>query len=215
MFYLVKSPWILKKLYPSCTWDITTKEKKLYLTFDDGPHPDVTPYVLELLDQYSAKATFFCIGRNVTAYPQIYARILEANHAVGNHTNSHLNGWKTSDKTYLQDISDACGVIDTNLFRPPYGRISRFQLEQLQHEKFRLKTIMWSVLSGDFDPGLGSEECYLNVTRNSEPGSIIVFHDSIKAYEKLKFVLPKVMEYFSSAGYLFESIPYENNDASN
>ena len=206
MFYLVKSPWLLKKFYSGCLWEVDTKEKIIYLTFDDGPHPVVTPFVLDLLKQYNAKATFFCIGNNVIGNDPVYQRILAEEHATGNHTYDHLNGWKTPDKEYLDNISKAGEIISSNLFRPPYGRITKFQLQQLSGDRFRLQTIMWSVLSGDFDTDLSAEQCYLNVARNSKPGSIVVFHDSLKAFEKLKIVLPKILDYFTSEGYRFNTI---------
>ncbi len=206
MFYLVKTPWLLKKLYPTCLWDIETKDKIVYITFDDGPDPNVTTFVLELLKQYNAKATFFCIGKNVAHHASVYEKIIEEGHAVGNHTYDHLNGWKTSDERYLQNILEAKEIINSNLFRPPYGRITKFQLQQLSANAYKLKAVMWSVLSGDFDVALPAEQCFLNVARNSKPGSIIVFHDSEKAFDKLKIVLPKVLDYFGAKGFRFESI---------
>ena len=206
MFYLVKTPWILKKLYPSCVWDIKTDDKKVYLTFDDGPQPGITEFVLDELKRYKAQATFFCIGKNVIEFPSIYQRILDEGHLVGNHTMNHLNGWKTSDKEYLENIASASDIIQSRLFRPPYGRITRFQLHQLSMNRFNLKTIMWSVLSGDFDETITSEQCYLNVIRNAKAGSIILFHDSQKASLKIKELLPKVLHYFTQNGFSFEGI---------
>lgn len=206
MFYFVKTPWVIKKLYTECVWKINTKEKILYLTFDDGPHPEVTPFVLNELRKYNASATFFCIGNNVEKYPEVYQQIINEGHRIGNHTFDHLNGWKTKDNIYLENIAKAAGIIDSNLFRPPYGRITKFQLEALKGNNFNLKTIMWSVLSGDFDEKLSGENCYLNVVNNSEPGSIIVFHDSLKAFPRLTYVLPKVLEYFSLQGNQFKAI---------
>ena len=206
MFYLVKTPWLLKKLYPECIWNINTVEKTLYLTFDDGPNPEVTPFVLSELKKYNALATFFCIGNNVERYFDVYQNIINDGHKTANHTFNHLNGWKTSDSIYLENIGKAVAVIDSNLFRPPYGRITKFQLKALKGTRFDLTTIMWSVLSGDFDEKLAEENCYLNVINNAEPGSIIVFHDSLKAFARLKYVLPRVMEYFSLKGYQFKSI---------
>lgn len=207
MFYLVKSPWILQKLYPECLWNIKTSDKILYLTFDDGPHPVITPYVLDLVKQYNAKVTFFCIGNNVTKYSSVFQTILSDGHSVGNHTYDHFNGWKISDSLYLQNILNAKDVIPGNLFRPPYGRITKFQIKQLSTQKYNLQTVMWSVLSGDFDEKLSSENCLLNVIRNAKAGSIVVFHDSEKAFEKLKYALPRVLDFFSERGYTFSSIP--------
>ncbi len=206
MFYLVKTPWLIKKLYPGCTWKIDTTEKIIYLTFDDGPHPEVTPYVLRQLKKFNALATFFCIGSNVKKHIEFYQQIISEGHKIGNHTFDHLNGWKTNDDIFLENIAKAASIIDSDLFRPPYGRITKFQLEALRGERFNLTTIMWSVLSGDFDEKLSEKECYLNVVNNSGPGSIIVFHDSEKAFSKLQYALPRVLEYFSSKGYRFNSI---------
>ena len=213
MFYLVKSPWLLKNFFPTCIWEMETKENILYLTFDDGPHPVVTPFVLDILKEYNAKATFFCIGKNVANQTDVYQRIIREGHAVGNHTFDHLNGWKTSDEKYLQNISEAQQIIHSNLFRPPYGRITKFQIRQLSARAFKLKTIMWSVLSGDFDPDLPIEECYLNVASNSKAGSIIVFHDSLKAFEKLKIVLPGILKHFTSGGYKFDRITFSEEES--
>ena len=143
MLYLVKTPWILKKIYPGCTWNIKTDEKILYLTFDDGPHPEATPFVLDELKKYNAKATFFCIGKNVEQHFDIYKRVIEERHAVGNHTYNHINGWKAKDEIYLDDIAKAKKIIDSSLFRPPYGRITKFQLRNLNGDKFKLKTITY------------------------------------------------------------------------
>jgi len=206
MFYLVKTPWLLKNFYSECIWDIKTTEKVLYLTFDDGPHPVATPFVLEELKKYNAKATFFCIGKNVEEYFDIYKNIIAEGHAVGNHTYNHLNGWKTKDKDYLDNIFKAKKVIDSNLFRPPFGRITKFQLKQLQAEKYNLKPVMWSVLSGDFDMEVSGEECYLTVVKNAKEGSIVVFHDSAKALDRLHYALPLVLQYFKEKGFEFRSI---------
>ena len=204
MFYLIKAPWLLKKFYSECIWNIKTEEKTLYLTFDDGPHPQATPYVLEELKKYNARATFFCIGKNVKEHFDIYKQIISDGHKPGNHTYNHLNGWKTNDKEYLEDIIEAAKIIDSNLFRPPYGKITKFQLKALQGEKLNLKTIMWDVLSGDFDTSIKPENCYLNVINNAEPGSIIVFHDSLNALPTLQYTLPRVLEYFTEKGFQFK-----------
>ena len=209
MFYLVKTPWLLKKIYPECVWKIKTVEKVIYLTFDDGPHPVATPFVLEELKKYNAKATFFCIGKNVEENFELYKKIIEDGHAVGNHTYHHLNGWKVKDEVYLEDIYKAKKIIDSNLFRPPYGRITKFQLKQLPAEKYKLKPVMWSVLSGDFDKEVSGEECYLTVVKNAEEGSVVVFHDSEKALERLQYALPLVLKYFTEKGFEFRKITGE------
>lgn len=193
-------------MYPGCVWDIKPAEKDIYLTFDDGPHPKATPFVLQELKKYQAKATFFCVGENVKEYFSIYKQIISEGHKTANHTFSHLNGWKTSDKKYLEDIGEAVKLIDSHLFRPPYGRITKFQLKALQGEKFNLQSIMWSVLSGDFDENITPENCYLNVMRNTAPGSIVVFHDSMKALPRLEYALPRTLEYFSKKGFQFKII---------
>jgi peptidoglycan/xylan/chitin deacetylase (PgdA/CDA1 family) len=206
MFYSVKTPWWLKLLYKDCIWSIKDTKKVVYLTFDDGPHPSITPFVLDLLKKYNAKATFFCIGKNVLQHSEICRRITTEGHKVGNHTHNHLNGWKTDAAVYLENIAEAKKHIDSQLFRPPYGKITKYQLQQLGTKAFQLKTIMWSVLSGDFDKSLTPEKCLNNVIRHTESGSIVVFHDSDKAFERLEYALPRVLEYFSEKGYSFEKI---------
>jgi peptidoglycan/xylan/chitin deacetylase (PgdA/CDA1 family) len=206
MFYLVKTPGWLKRIYRDCIWQIPTKEKIIYLTFDDGPHPVATSFVLEQLKAYNASATFFCIGKNVVEYPEVYQQVINDHHAVGNHTYHHLNGWKTKDDKYMEDIEMAKKYIDSNLFRPPYGKITKFQLKLLAKEKFKLTAVLWTVLSGDFDQSISKERCLQNVIGNTGNGSIVVFHDSEKAYEKLQFTLPRILQYFSDKGYQFEKI---------
>lgn len=212
MFYFVKTPWLLKKLYPGCTWHIASREKIIFLTFDDGPHPTATPYVLDTLQQYQAKATFFCIGKNVVEYPDIYRRILDEGHRTGNHTHNHFNGWKVKNEQYINNILEAGKYIDSNLFRPPYGRITQFQVKLLtgmashtgSNRSFRI--IMWDVLSGDFDLDLSAENCSLNVINKTRPGSIVVFHDSEKAFPRMQKALPDTLQYFSEKGFRFEAI---------
>jgi peptidoglycan/xylan/chitin deacetylase (PgdA/CDA1 family) len=206
MFYFVKTPWLLKKWYSRCIWKFPSDKKTLFLTFDDGPHTLSTPFILEELKKYHAKGTFFCIGKNVLEQPQLYRRILEEGHRVGNHTQDHLNGWKTSDKKYFQNIQNAAKFIDSDLFRPPYGRISRFQVENLTSHPLNYKIIMWDVLSADFDKKISADKCCENVIRNASAGSIVVFHDSQKAFEKMTYALPKVLQHYSEKGYVFDSI---------
>lgn len=208
MFYLVKTPWWLKKWYRGLVWDIppVAGEKTLYLTFDDGPHPVATPYVLDTLRSFGARATFFCIGKNVQEHPQIYRRILEEGHRAGNHTQHHLNGWKTADAAYMEDIKQAARYIDSALFRPPYGRISKFQASLLQGPPYGYDIVMWDVLSADFDRALTPEKCARHVVRHARPGSIVVFHDSEKAFPRVKEALPVVLGYFAGKGYRFEAI---------
>jgi peptidoglycan/xylan/chitin deacetylase (PgdA/CDA1 family) len=206
--YFVKTPWLVKKVYSSYTWNIPAKEKCLYLTFDDGPHPEITPFVLGELRKYNALATFFCIGKNVLAYPDTYKHILAEGHAVGNHTHNHLNGWKTPDEVYLKDIAEAANYIDSNLFRPPYGRITLFQAKHLASamKGRRSKVIMWDVISADFDPAVTEQQSLQFVVLRARPGSIVVFHDSEKAFTKLKYVLPRTLHHFTQQGFSFLSL---------
>lgn len=211
MLYFTKTPWWLKSLYPRCVWDIPVTEKVLYLTFDDGPNPIATPHVLDQLKKYNAKATFFCIGKNVVEHTDIYRRIIDEGHRVGNHTFNHYNGWKVRDEQYLQNILQAGKYIDSNLFRPPYGRITRFQTKLISGIKnspasANFRIIMWDVLSGDFDKALNYEQCSTNVIKNVRAGSVIVFHDSEKAFPRMKDALPKVLGHFSEKGYRFDAI---------
>ncbi len=205
MFYAVRIPAWFRKLNPSITWNITAQQNALYLTFDDGPHEKATPFVLDQLKQFNAKATFFCIGKNVKAHPDIYRRILEEGHSVGNHTFSHLDGWKTKSNAYIQDIHAASEYIRSDLFRPPYGKISPFT-SKLLRKKFSYKIIMWEVLSGDFDVKLSPQKCAENVLRYSKAGSIIVFHDSTKAWDRMSYALPKLLQVFSEKGFCFKAI---------
>jgi peptidoglycan-N-acetylglucosamine deacetylase len=203
MRYLAKTPWLIKKIFSSYVWQIDTKENIIYLSFDDGPHPVATPFVLDELDKYGAKATFFCIGKNVVENPDIYKRIIREGHATGNHTQHHLNGWKTGDETYINDVNEASNYIDSRLFRPPYGRIRSSQARKIREQS---SIIMWSVLSGDFDRSISPQKCLDNVTRHSQPGSIVVFHDSEKAFSLLQHVLPETLKFFSAKGYRFEKL---------
>ncbi|MBL7730096.1 MAG: polysaccharide deacetylase family protein [Chitinophagaceae bacterium] len=202
MKYLVKTPWWLKRLFPKRIWSIDTKEKTVYLTFDDGPHPTVTPFVLDLLKQYEAKATFFCIGKNVEAHPAIYQRLLSEGHSVGNHTHNHLNGWNTDTDIYINNVAQAASVIRSSLFRPPYGRMRAAQAKALKDYKL----VMWDVLSGDFDTDINGEQCQANVLKNVSKGSIIVFHDSEKAFPRLQLALPGVLAALHQQGYQFRSL---------
>ncbi len=210
MFYVVKIPWWLKKLYSDLTWDLPAVGKQLYLTFDDGPHPVVTPFVLDELKKFNAKATFFCIGKNVQNHPEIYNRILAEGHSVGNHTQTHLNAWDTDKNLYLKDIEIAGRHIQSNLFRPPYGKITCKLAKILQQNSYKSKLpnriIMWNVLSGDFDEKISPEKCLSNVLKNSAPGAMVVFHDSEKAFTRMHYALPKVLEHFSKLGYTFPPI---------
>ncbi|MFL9830371.1 polysaccharide deacetylase family protein [Flavobacterium sp. ST-87] len=213
--YWVKTNRLIKKLFSNYVWDIPNKENKIYLTFDDGPTPEITAWVLNQLEQYNAKATFFCIGKNIEQHPEIFKKVIEKGHAIGNHTFNHLNGWKTNTNEYIEN-SVQCSVIsnqfsnnkpqttDNQLFRPPYGKIKRAQAKKLRQKGYKI--IMWDVLSADFDQNITKEKCLKNVVNNTRSGSIIVFHDSIKAFENLKYVLPKVLEYLVENHFSFETI---------
>ncbi|MGX5818506.1 polysaccharide deacetylase family protein [Chitinophaga lutea] len=204
MFYFTKTPALLKSLYKSCIWDLSPAAGAVYLTFDDGPHPTATPYALDTLKRYDAKGTFFCIGKNVVEYPDIYQRILSEGHRTGNHTHNHLNGWKTGNDVYVQNIQQAAEYIRSDLFRPPYGRISPFQIRLLKKD---YRIIMWDVLSGDFDTAITGKECLENVLFKLRPGSIVVFHDSAKAWDRMEYTLPRVLEHCRKQGWKVEAIP--------
>ncbi|SKA09102.1 Peptidoglycan/xylan/chitin deacetylase, PgdA/CDA1 family [Chitinophaga eiseniae] len=206
MFYLTKTPGILKALYRSCIWDLSPANNTVYLTFDDGPHPEATPFILEQLKKYDAKGTFFCIGKNVVEHPGIYQQILEAGHSTGNHTHNHVNGWKTSTDKYIENILEARKYIASPLFRPPYGRITPFQVKQLQRTVPGTKIIMWDVLSADFDQAIDGEACVQNVVFKMKPGSIVVFHDSTKAWDRMSYALPRVLEFCKKQGYHMAAI---------
>lgn len=202
--YTAKTPPIFKKIFSKYRWHFHSDEKILYLTFDDGPTEHITEFVLDQLKQYNAKATFFCIGKNVKKNPSIFNRIVAQGHAIGNHTHNHLKGWKVKTANYIENVEKASQLIDSNLFRPPYGKIKKKQAKILLQEGYQI--IMWDVLSADFDTSITKEKCLQNVLENAKKGSIVVFHDSKKAQEKMEFALPKVLEYFTNKGYVFKAI---------
>ena len=205
--YFIKTPFWLRLIYRSCIWRKPTEDKVLFLSFDDGPHPEATPFVLEQLASFNAKASFFCIGKNVQLFPEIYAAIITAGHTVGNHTQNHMNGWENKTDHYIADIQEASKLIHSNLFRPPYGRISFAQIKALRSDpSLPQDIIMWDVLSGDFDTTITGEQCAQNVIQHAGPGSIIVFHDSTKAMDRLRVALPKVLAHFSKQGYQFKAL---------
>ncbi|MCX7551639.1 polysaccharide deacetylase family protein [Xanthomarina sp. F2636L] len=207
-----KLPLFVKWLFPKYVWNISTEEKVIYLTFDDGPTPKITTWTLDVLEQFQAKATFFCTGDNVEKHPDIFQTIIEKGHAIGNHTYSHPDGWKTSTETYLANVKQAQSIIksqlpqDTtcNLFRPPYGQIKKKQGRILMSLGYNI--IMWSVLAIDWSEKTRKEKSLKNVIKHAKKGSIVVFHDSEKASENMQYALPQVLEYFSEKGYRFESL---------
>lgn len=201
--YLVKTPQFIQKLFPNFTWRIPSAEKVLYLTFDDGPIPAVTPWVLDQLKKYDAQATFFCVGDNIRKNPEIFDQVVEAGHAVGNHTFNHLNGWTTDNVKYFLNVRRCAHQVNSALFRPPYGRLMPKQAEFLQRH---YRIVMWDVLSGDFDPELSPEQCFSNVINHAKQGSIVVMHDSLKAWDRLEYVLPKMLEHFAAKGYQFRRL---------
>ena len=204
--YLVKSPLLLKWYYPSLVWNKTRTDKVIYLTFDDGPIPDVTDFVLKTLKTFNAKATFFCIGDNIIKHPAVFERVVAAGHQLANHTYNHLKGWKTDDQTYIENIQLCQQLTQSHLFRPPYGRIKKSQVKRIKALYPKIQIIMWDVLSGDFDLELSPENCYKNVIKHTDNGSIIVFHDSIKAFERLQYTLPRALKYFQQQGFTFSTL---------
>ena len=201
---IVRPPSLLTRALYRMTWDFQGDHRNVYLTFDDGPTPGVTPWVLDKLDEAGAKATFFCLGRNVDKHRDIYNRILSSGHSVGNHSYSHLKGFRSSINRYMDDIHMAGDLIDSKLFRPPYGRILPGQVRAVLNQ---YDIIMWDVLSIDYNNGLTGERVLKNVTNNVKSGSIIVFHDSEKASENLYYALPRTLEFLQENGFTMKAIP--------
>ena len=197
---MVRPPTYLRFLYPGVVWNKPTNEKILYLTFDDGPTPEVTSSVLDHLSLHNAKATFFCIGENVKKHPTLYNRIIEEGHTIGNHTHTHPNAWKVNGDFYLNDVEEARKVIDSNLFRPPYGKLTPRTLFALRN---KYQIIMWDVISCDFDERISAEQVERNVIDNVSNGSIIVFHDSVKAAPRMLEVLPAILKHYTELGFSF------------
>ncbi len=213
--YLIKTPWIVQRFFHNYSWRIHTSKKEIYLTFDDGPVPDFTPWVLKTLEEHNAKATFFCVGENIQKHPLIYQDILDAGHAVGNHTFNHLVGWKTPTQKYVKNILKAEGYLQpdskkdraktgSKLFRPPHGRIRPLQAKILRKKGYKI--VMWDVLSGDFDQRLSKEECFELTAKSIQNGSIVVFHDSDKSFRNLDYVLPRILKHFREMGYDFKPL---------
>ncbi|MEN8250077.1 MAG: polysaccharide deacetylase family protein [Bacteroidota bacterium] len=201
-----KTPWFITKLFPGILWHYRRIEKVLYLTFDDGPLPEVTPWVLEQLKRYNAKATFFMVGENIIKHPETYNTVIREGHTVGNHSMNHLNGWETKNDHYFKNIAEMEELIkeqSRSLLRPPYGRIRLSQLKRLSKQ---YKIVMWDVLSGDFSKSLNKEEILSKSINSTRPGSIIVFHDSLRMFDKVKFVLPQYLAHFHELGYTFKAL---------
>lgn len=193
--------------YPSLLWEMPKAEKKcIYLTFDDGPHPLITPKVLDILKRYDAKATFFCIGNNVKDYPETFELLKKEGHSIGSHTFNHENGWKTKNDDYIKSFLDANELIHSDLIRPPYGKIKYSQLKQLKNLNSQLKLVAWTVIAYDWDHALSHDDVYKNVINNAGDGAIITFHDSLKAYNNMISVLPRVLDYYSQKGFVFKAL---------
>ncbi|HEU4789491.1 MAG TPA: polysaccharide deacetylase family protein [Flavobacterium sp.] len=213
-FYWIKTNKFIKKIFPNYVWDIPNVENKIYLTFDDGPTPEITEWVLEELKKHQAKATFFCIGKNINNHAAIFLKTIEEGHSIGNHTYNHLKGWITSTEDYLNNIALCKSEIDnlaptirnpqSALFRPPYGKVKKSQSKKLRQLGYKI--IMWDVLSADFDQTITPEKCLENILQNVQSGSIIVFHDSVKAFKNLEYTLPRSLEILGQRGFTFEVI---------
>ncbi len=204
ILFLYKSNIFFKTYYPNFIWDIPTEQPTIYLTFDDGPVPTATNFVLDTLSKYNAKATFFCIGQNIKENPEIFNQILANGHSVGNHTMNHLNGWDTENECYIEDFIVCQGQIGAvNLFRPPYGKIKKSQAKIIQKTH---RIIMWDVISYDFSPKMNPEKCLQKCLELTKANSIIVFHDSEKALKNMSYVLPRFLAYFKEKGFHFKPI---------
>lgn len=204
MSWHVHPPALLRQMHTDRLWRVATAEKKIYLTFDDGPIPGVTHRVLDILRDYNARATFFCVGANIEKNPDVYQQILAEGHSTGNHTWSHMNGWKNDSRRYYADVEKCAAICDSKLFRPPYGRMKPSQSRYLR--KLGYKMIMWDVLSCDFDPQITKEQCLANVLNYTREGSLVIFHDSVKAADKMLYALPLMLKHFSDKGFTFEQL---------
>lgn len=201
--YLKHVPNIIKPLAKHLIFDLPNNSNSIFLTFDDGPHPEITPWVMDQLEHFNARGTFFLIGNNVERYPKLLGEILERGHAIGNHSYSHQSGWKISDKEYLADVEECSKYVESHLYRPPYGEVSRSQSARLVND---YRIIMWSDLSADFDANYSPQQCVGFATKKVKAGSIIVFHDSDKAWSRLERCLPECLEYYTKAGFKMKTI---------
>lgn len=209
---MTKTPQLIKMFYPCRIWEGPLSGRRLYLTFDDGPIPQVTPWVLETLLKYQAKALFFCIGDNVRKHPEIFKRLISSGHAIGNHTFHHVKGWGCNDRNYIKDVLKAQREFEkydltiqsynSFAFRPPQGKMTHSQAQELQKRGFKI--IMWDILTRDYREDLDPQEIFLRIKKHTRPGSILVFHDSLKAEKNLRIVLPLVLEHFTCEGYQFD-----------
>ncbi len=210
MSFWTKTNSLIKIIFPNYIWDIPNNENKVYLTFDDGPTPEITEWTLDQLKKHNVKATFFCIGKNIEKHPDIFKKVIEDGHSIGNHTFNHLKGWKTSTEEYIENTqhcqSEICSLHSAfcNLFRPPYGKIKPSQSKALR--KLGYKIVMWDVLSEDFNQNISPEKCLENVLKNVQSGSIILFHDSVKAFPNLEYTLPKTLEFLKEKGFVCDVI---------
>jgi peptidoglycan/xylan/chitin deacetylase (PgdA/CDA1 family) len=204
--YIVHPTSLLTKILPLFIWNIQTQEKVLYLTFDDGPIPELSEKILDLLNQYKAEATFFCVGENVEKYPNLYEKILNAGHSVGNHTYSHLNGWKNNTEFYIENVEKSSQLIDSTLFRPPYGKIKPSQHNVLRKN---YSIVLWDILSRDYDKTISPEQCFENIRKFAKPGSIIVFHDNLKAEKNMLYALQRTLSEFSEKEFSFRKLTPE------
>ena len=201
--FIAKAPVLLRYLYPSCIWKIPNENNTVFLTFDDGPTDKITERVLSILKEESIKATFFCVGKQIEKNPLLFQKILDEGHAIGNHSHDHVNGWKTNKKEYLSNIQKCQELINSQLFRPPYGKIKPSQLKVLNK---KYKIIMWDVAGGDFLPNISPENIIKNVVNNTESGSIIVLHDNNKFGEKMLTTLPEIIKKLKEKEFLFSPI---------
>jgi len=226
--YLVQTPKFVQRIFPKRIWAFPNSENKIYLTFDDGPIPEVTPWVLDSLKKHNAKATFFCIGDNIAKHPEIFKRIISEGHAVGNHTFNHLNGRKTRPEDYLENVVKAeteiahrtlsiCPEFNQRgehlalLFRPPYGQMTSAQAKSIRQKGYQI--VMWNVLSADYDQTISEEKCFKNVAETIKPGSVVVFHDSLKAQRNMQYALPKVLDIIAGNGWSCEKIQHPKNES--
>ncbi len=197
-----QTPAFIHRLFPELLWNVPVTSDVIYLTFDDGPHPEITPKVLNILSQFEAKACFFCVGNNVEKYPKTFHQVKDAGHLIGNHTHHHINGWRTPDEVYFKDVERCQKLVQARYFRPPYGKILPSQMRYL---KKYYQLVMWSVITYDYDSSVSPEESLKIAISKTQQGSIVVFHDSLKARTNLLYVLPRFLEHFSKRGYRFET----------